>query len=81
LKIEIYTKDACTFCTQAKNLVTSKGLEYVEHYVTADNRTAMITTLSQRMGEIPRSLPQIFIDDVAIGGFDQLRAALHSHTA
>lgn len=76
MKIEIYTKDGCTLCTQAKNLVASKGLTYVEHYVTADNRTQMITTLSSRMGEIPRSLPQIFIDDVAIGGFDQLRAVL-----
>lgn len=81
MKIEIYTKDACSFCIQAKNLVTSKGLTYVEHYVTADNRTAMITTLSQRMGEIPRSLPQIFIDNVAIGGFNQLREVLQPRTA
>lgn len=81
MKIEIYTKDACPYCVQAKNLVTSKGLEYVEHYVTADNRTEMITTMSQRMGEIPRSLPQIFIDDVAIGGFNQLREVLQPRTA
>ena len=81
MKIEIYTKDACPYCIQAKNLVTSKGLEYTEHYVTAENRTEMITAMSQRMGEIPRSLPQIFIDDVAIGGFNQLREVLQPRTS
>jgi glutaredoxin len=73
MKIEIYTKDACPFCVQAKNLFKSKGLEYTEHYISADNRDAMIAELTQRIGQTPRTVPQIFIDDECIGGFDQLK--------
>lgn len=72
MKIEIYTKDACPYCVQAKNLFKSKGWEYTEHYIGTDNREAMIAEMSQRIGQIPRTVPQIFIDDVAIGGYTDL---------
>ena len=72
MKVEIYTKDACPYCVQAKNLMKSKGWEFTEHYISADNRESMIAEMSQRIGQIPRTVPQIFIDDQAIGGYTDL---------
>ena len=81
MKIEIYTKDACPFCVQAKNLFKARNWDYTEHYISADNREAMIAELSQRIGQIPRTVPQIFIDDECIGGFEQLKAWTAKHPA
>ena len=72
MKIEIYTKDACPYCTQAKALMKSKGWEYTEHYIDANTRTVLLEELTTRLGTPPRTVPQIFIDDVGIGGYTEL---------
>lgn len=71
-KVEMYTTAICPYCVAAKNLLRSKGLEYTEHRVDSDldQRTIML----QRSGG-RRSVPQIFINDTHIGGFDDLVAA------
>jgi len=67
-KIEMYTKEWCPYCAKAKMLLKSKGLEYEEKDVTSN------ISLEQEMIERSkrRSVPQIFIDDVHIGGYDDL---------
>ena len=72
MKIEIYTKDQCPYCTQAKALVKSKGWEFTEHYISAENRTVLLEELTTRIGVAPRTVPQIFIDDKSIGGYTEL---------
>lgn len=72
MKIEIYTKDQCAYCNQAKQLFANKGWEYTEHYISIDNREDMLKEIEQRLGFIPRTVPQIFIDDQAIGGYNEL---------
>ena len=72
MKIEIYTKDACPFCVQSKNLLKTKGLELTEHYINAESRETLLENLTTRLGVAPRTVPQIFIDDQAIGGFTDL---------
>ena len=72
MKVEIYTKDACPYCTQAKNLFKSKGWEFTEHYITAETRETLLESLTTRLGSAPRTVPQIFIDDQAIGGYTDL---------
>lgn len=72
MKVEIYTKDACPYCVQAKNLFKSRGWEFTEHYITADTREILLETLATRLGTPPRTVPQIFIDDQAIGGYTDL---------
>lgn len=71
-KVEMYTTAICPYCVAAKNLLRSKGLEYTEQRVDsdADQRATML----QRSGG-RRSVPQIFVNDVHIGGFDDLVAA------
>jgi len=76
MKVEIYTKDACPYCVQAKKLFKSKGWEYTEHYITPDTRETLLEELTGRLGTPPRTVPQIFIDDQAIGGYTDLVAWL-----
>lgn len=76
MKVEIYTKDACPYCVLAKNLFKSKGWEYTEHYISADNRETLLEEITTRSGTQPRTVPQIFIDDKHIGGYTDLIAWL-----
>ena len=46
MKVEIYTKDACPYCTQAKNLFKSKGWEFTEHYINAETRDTLLENLT-----------------------------------
>ena len=71
-KVEMYTTAICPYCVAAKNLLRSKGLDYSEVRVDTDaeQRAAMM----QRSGG-KRSVPQIFVNDVHVGGFDELVAA------
>jgi glutaredoxin len=72
MKIEIYTKDKCTFCTQAKKLIESKGWSYTENYIDDSTRDLLIEELTTRIGSTPRTVPQIFIDDQLVGGYTEL---------
>lgn len=70
-KIEIYTKKACSYCVQAKQLLDSKGVKYTEISVD-DNPEALEEMLFRSQGR--RSVPEIFIDGRLIGGCDDLYA-------
>ena len=69
MKATVWSKDACPFCVQAKALLDSRGIEYEERNVQKD------WTKEQLLELVPtaRTLPQIFIDDKLIGGFNELR--------
>ena len=68
--ILIYSTAVCPYCVAAKNFLTMRGLPYRELRIDLDTeaRTTMMNK-SQR-----RSVPQIFINDTHIGGFDDLVA-------
>lgn len=68
--ITIYTKDYCGYCAHAKALLTAKGVDFTEIDVTNDR--ALEAEMIERSGR--RTVPQIFIDDLHIGGFDDLAA-------
>lgn len=67
--IEIYSHPSCGFCQQAKALLDSRGVAYDEHDVSR-NKAALIDMQQRTQG---RTLPQIIINDQAIGGYDRLR--------
>ena len=71
-KIEVYSTAVCPYCVSAKNLLKSKGLEWTEVRVDMDpaQREAMLARSGGR-----RTVPQIFINDQHVGGFDDLVAA------
>ena len=68
-KVEIYTKMFCGYCFRAKRLLASKGVEYVEYDITlgGEKRDEM-----RARAPGARTVPQIFIDDVGVGGSDDL---------
>ncbi|NWF58570.1 MAG: glutaredoxin 3 [Fischerella sp.] len=70
-KVEIYTWMTCPFCIRAKNLLKKKGVEFVEYSIDGDE--AARDKMSQRANG-RRSLPQIFINDVHVGGCDDVHA-------
>jgi len=68
-KVEMYFKPGCPFCTRAKTLLTSKGLDVIEYnaFMDVDHRKDMLQRANGG-----RTYPQIFIDDVHVGGSDDL---------
>ncbi|QZH74695.1 MAG: glutaredoxin 3 [Erythrobacter sp.] len=68
-KVEIYTKMFCGYCSRAKRLLDEKGVDYVEYDISMGGEKR-----DQMMARKPdaRTVPQIFIDDRAIGGSDDL---------
>jgi glutaredoxin 3 len=68
-KVVIYTTSYCPYCFGAKALLRSKNVEFEEIDVTDDlARRAEMERLSAR-----RTVPQIFIDNQPIGGYDEAR--------
>lgn len=74
--IVIYTSQFCGYCSRAKMLLESKGVNYKE--VAVDKEPGQRKTMVQRAGGMT-SVPQIFIDDEHIGGCDDLYALEAQH--
>jgi glutaredoxin 3 len=68
-KVEIYTWRTCPFCIRAKSLLTHKGVEFTEYSIDGDENAR--SQMSQRANG-RRSVPQIFINDIHIGGCDDI---------
>lgn len=71
--VVIYTTSVCPYCVRAKMLFQHLGVAFEEVPIDADQekRQEMLEKTGGR-----RTVPQILIDDVSIGGFDDL-AQLH----
>ena len=67
-KVEIYSKSNCTYCVMAMNFFDSKKIKY-EVY-SADDPDIFDEMLKRNPQA--RTVPQIFIDDISIGGYTDL---------
>ena len=67
-RIEVYSTDNCPWCERAKSLLRARGLNLEEIDISSDQASAL--EMTKRSGR--RTVPQIFIDNVHIGGFDEL---------
>ncbi|QYO76408.1 glutaredoxin 3 [Devosia salina] len=69
-KVEIYTTPTCPYCHAAKSLLRDKGVDYQEITVLdPDLRQQMTQRANGR-----RTVPQIFIGDTHVGGYDDMAA-------
>ncbi len=66
-KIEVYTTAYCPFCDAAKELLKKKNLSFTEIDVSEPEKKEK---LKQKTGW--RTVPQIFINDQLIGGYQEL---------
>ena len=70
-KVEIYTKWGCPYCVRAKALLDSKGVSYTEYDITISEPKH---TKIQERAPGAMTVPQIFINDQAMGGSDDIHA-------
>ena len=70
-KVVIYTKSYCPYCVKAKKLLESKSVDFEEISIEHDDniREEMISLSGGR-----KTVPQIFINQRHIGGYDDLYA-------
>lgn len=67
--VVMYTTAWCPYCVRARRLLDAKGVRYTDIRVDAEpeRRAEMETRADGRT-----SVPQIFIDDLHVGGFDDM---------
>ncbi len=70
-KVEIYTWKTCPYCVRAKQLLTRKGVDYIEYSIDGDE-VARLKMSNRSNGQ--RSVPQVFINDRHYGGCDDIYA-------
>jgi glutaredoxin 3 len=72
MKAIVWSKNNCTNCDQAKALLTSKGIQFEEKKIgegwTKEELLEVVPTA--------RTVPQIFLGEEYVGGFQELRQKL-----
>lgn len=69
MKIKVYTKTICPYCTAAKNWLKSKNFVYEEINLDNDGERQKFY---ESVGNGVRTVPQIFVDEEHIGGYQEL---------
>ena len=72
MKAIVWSKDQCPYCDQAKALLKSRNIEFEERNIMHG------WTREQLLEAVPnaRTVPQIFLDEELVGGFNELRQYL-----
>ena len=77
MAIEIYSKDNCSFCNQAKTILKNRGKDFIEYKLDEDfTREILLSKFPEA-----KSYPVIVIDGFNIGGFEQLKQHLAEETS
>jgi glutaredoxin 3 len=69
--IKMYTTAVCPYCINAERLLLSKGVVAIEK-IRVDLQPDLRLEMMEKTGK--RTVPQIYIDEYHVGGFDELRA-------
>ena len=73
MKVVVWSKDNCRYCLSAKNLLVALGIEFEERKIGEGY------TKEDLLAAVPhaKTVPQIFIDDEYVGGYDDLKVKLN----
>lgn len=71
VSITLYSAQGCGYCSAAESLLRRKGVTQW-HKVAVDHEPGMLEKMIERTGR--RTVPQIFIGALHVGGFDDLLA-------
>ena len=74
-KIRMYSTAVCPFCLRAEMLLGSKGVTEIEK-IRVDLDPRQREEMMNKTGR--RTVPQIYIGDTHVGGFDELAALEHA---
>ncbi|MFJ2989052.1 glutaredoxin 3 [Collimonas sp. NPDC087041] len=69
--VVMYSTAVCPYCIRAEQLLKAKGVENIEK-IRIDLDPAQRDTMMQKTGR--RTVPQIYIGETHVGGFDDLHA-------
>jgi glutaredoxin 3 len=74
MAVTLYSTAICPYCVAAKNFLKSRGVDYQEVRIDTDpEQRERMLTLARRT-----SVPQIFVGDAHVGGYEDLVAAARS---
>ena len=69
MRIEIFSKPDCIYCTKSKNLLEGLGLEYSENSINDyENKEQFLKAIGKKV----KTVPQIKINNKLVGGYNQL---------
>lgn len=71
IQVTMYSSGVCPYCTMAERLLKSKGVEVIEK-IRIDLDPQQRAAMMEKTGR--RTVPQIYIGDTHVGGFDDLTA-------
>lgn len=69
MEIIVYSKENCGYCVKAKSLLKNLRLDYTEKKM---EDFASVDALLEDIGKKVRTMPQIKIDGILVGGYNQL---------
>ena len=70
-KVLIYTGPMCNYCSAAKHLLNKKKVNYTEFDIALDS--SKLQEMQEKTNGA-RTIPQIFIGETYVGGYDELKA-------
>jgi glutaredoxin 3 len=70
-RVLMYATGTCPYCIMAERLLKSKGIDNIEK-IRVDLEPQLRTEMMEKTGR--RTVPQIYIGDTHVGGFDDLSA-------
>ena len=70
-KVTMYSTGVCPYCIQAERLLTAKGVVGIDK-IRVDLQPEQRAIMMEKTGR--RTVPQIYIGDTHVGGFDDLSA-------
>jgi len=73
----IWSKPNCPFCVQAKELLEKSGIPFEERNIVESDMWTREMLLEAVPGA--KTVPQIFMNDVLVGGFDDLKRYYEDH--
>ena len=69
MKVIVYSKNNCIYCSKAKAMLNSLGIEYTEKKL---EEFDTVDDMLEDIGKKVKTMPQIKIDNELIGGYHQL---------
>jgi glutaredoxin 3 len=74
-KVLMYSTATCPYCIRAEQLLKHKGVQEIEK-IRVDIQPELRVAMMEKTGR--RTVPQIYINDVYVGGYDELASLDHA---
>lgn len=70
-RVVMYCTEVCPYCVRAEQLLQRKGVTQIEK-IRVDLQPELRAAMTEKTGR--RTVPQIYIDDEHVGGYDDMAA-------